>query len=55
MDLKRFSSYESLEKLVQSLEFKGKMKTKEFKDSDDDKKLQEYNRLKGSSEIKDYL
>jgi hypothetical protein len=62
-DLKKFkdldgsdkiSNYESLEKLVQSPEFKGKMKTKEFKDSADDKKLQEYNRLKGSSEIKDY-
>jgi hypothetical protein len=62
-DLKKFkdldgsekiSNYESLEKLVQSPEFKGKMKAKEFKDSADDKKLQEYNRLKGSSEIKDY-
>ncbi len=62
-DLKKFrdldgsdkiSGYESLEKLVQSPEFKGKMKAKEFKDSADDKKLQEYNRLKGSSEIKDY-
>ncbi len=62
-DLKKFkdldgsekiSSYELLEKLVQSPEFKGKMKTKEFKDSADDKKLQEFNRLKGSSEIKDY-
>jgi len=61
-DLKKFrdldgsdkiSGYESLEKLVQSPEFKGKMKAKEFKDSADDKKLQEYNRLKGSSEIKD--
>ena len=42
------------EKLVQSLEFREKMKTKEFKGSEDDKKLQEFNRLKGSSEIKDY-
>jgi hypothetical protein len=50
----KISSYESLEKLVQSLEFKEKMKTKEFKDSDDSKKLQEFNRLKGSSEINDY-
>ncbi|MCX6330465.1 MAG: glycoside hydrolase family 16 protein [Bacteroidia bacterium] len=50
----KISSYESLEKLVQSLEFKEKMKTKEFKDSDDAKKLQEFNRLKGSSEINDY-
>jgi beta-glucanase (GH16 family) len=62
-DLKKFkdldgsekiSSYESLEKLVQSPEFKGQKKSKEFKGSADDKKLQEYNRLKGSSEIKDY-
>jgi hypothetical protein len=62
-DLKKFkdldgsekiSSYESLEKLVKSPEFKGQMKSKEFKGSADDKKLQEYNRLKGSSEIKDY-
>ncbi|MBK7625867.1 MAG: glycoside hydrolase family 16 protein [Bacteroidales bacterium] len=62
-DLKKFKdldgsekigSFETLEKLVQSPEFKGKMKTKEFKDSADDKKLQEYNRLKGSTEIKDY-
>jgi len=62
-DLKKFkdldgsekiSSFETLEKLIQSPEFKGKMKSKEFKDSADDKKLQEYNRLKGSSEIKEY-
>jgi beta-glucanase (GH16 family) len=50
----KISNYESLEKLVQSLEFKEKMKTKEFRDSDDNKKLQEFNRLKSSSEIKDY-
>jgi hypothetical protein len=50
----KISNYESLEKLVQSLEFREKMKTKEFKDSDDAKKLQEFNRLKGSSEINDY-
>jgi len=50
----KISGYESLEKLVQSLEFKEKMKTKEFKDTDDSKKLQEFNRLKGSSEINDY-
>ena len=62
-DLKKFkeldgsekiSGYESLGKMVQSPEFKGKMKTKEFKGSDDEKKLLEYNRLKGSAEIKDY-
>jgi len=50
----KISGYESLEKLVQSLEFKEKMKTKEFRDSDDSKKLQEFNRLKNSSELKDY-
>jgi len=50
----KISNYESLEKLVRSLEFKEKMKTKEFRNSDDSKKLQEFNRLKGSSEIKDY-
>jgi hypothetical protein len=31
------------------------MKTKEFKDSEDNKKLQEFNRLKGSTEIKDFF
>jgi hypothetical protein len=51
---KKIAGYESLEKLVQSLEFREKIKTKEFKESDDAKKLQEYNNLKGSSEIKDY-
>ncbi len=50
----KIKSYESLQKLVKSIEFKGKMKSKEFKESDDNKKLQEYKRLKGSSEIKDY-
>jgi hypothetical protein len=50
----KISNYESLEKLVKSLEFKEKMKTKEFKGSDDNKKLQDYNRLKGSTEIKDF-
>lgn len=50
----KIKAYESLEKLVQSLEFKEKAKSKEFKGSDDDKKLQEYNRLKTSSEIKEY-
>jgi beta-glucanase (GH16 family) len=50
----KISNYESLEKLVKSLEFKEKMKTKEFKETDDYKKLQEYNNLKNSSEIKDY-
>ncbi|MCX6301559.1 MAG: glycoside hydrolase family 16 protein [Bacteroidia bacterium] len=50
----KITGYESLEKLVQSVEFREKMKSKEFKGTDDDKKLQEYNRLKSSSEIKDY-
>jgi hypothetical protein len=50
----KIANYESLEKLVTSLEFKEKSKTKEFKGSDDDKKLQEFTRLKGSTEIKDY-
>lgn len=50
----KISGYESLEKLVQSLEFREKMKSKEFKGSEDDKKLQEFNRLKSGSDIKDY-
>jgi hypothetical protein len=50
----KIANYESLGKLVQSLEFREKAKTKEFKGSEDDKKLQEFNRLKSSSEIKDY-
>jgi len=51
---KKISSYEALEKSVQALEFKEKMKTKEFKGSDDSKILEEYNNLKNSSEIKGY-
>jgi hypothetical protein len=50
----KISNYESLEKLVKSLEFREKMKSKQFRGSEDSKKLDEYNRLKGSSEIKDY-
>ena len=50
----KISNYESVEKLVQSSEFREKMKTKEFKDSEDSKILQEYKNQKGSSEIKDY-
>jgi hypothetical protein len=62
-DLKKFkeldgsekiAGYETLEKLVQSLEFREKMKTKDFKESDDAGKLQEFNNLKGSTEIKVY-
>jgi hypothetical protein len=51
----KISGYESLQKMVTSLEFREKMKTKEFKGSEDDKKLQEFNRLKSSSEIQDYF
>jgi hypothetical protein len=51
----KISEYESLEKLVLSLEFKQKAKTKEFKESEEYKKLQDYNRLKSSSEIKEYF
>jgi len=50
----KISGYESLEKLVTSLEFREKTKTKEFRGSDDSRKLDEFKRLKGSSEIKDY-
>jgi len=50
----KITGFESLEKLVQSLEFREKIKTKEFKGSEDEKKLQEFNRLKSSSEIRDY-
>jgi hypothetical protein len=51
---KKIAGYESLEKTVQSLEFKEKMKSKEFAASEDSKKLQEYNNMKNSSEIKSY-
>lgn len=51
----KISGFESLEKLVQSLEFKQKMKTKEFRNSDDYKKFSEYDRLRASSEIKEYF
>jgi len=50
----KISGYESLEKLVQSLEFREKMKSKEFRGSEDDKKLQEFNSFKSSTDIKDY-
>lgn len=50
----KISSYESLENLVKSLEFKEKIKTKGFRKTEDNKKLREYKRLKTSSEIKDY-
>jgi hypothetical protein len=50
----KIKGYESLEKLVQSMEFREKTKSKEFNGSDDDKKLQEFNRLKSSPEIREY-
>jgi len=50
----KIKGYESLEKLVQSLEFREKSKSKEFKGSDEEKKLEEFNRLKSGSEIKEY-
>jgi len=50
----KIKGYESLEKLVQSLEFREKSKSKEFKGSEDEKKLSEFNRLKSGSEIKEY-
>ncbi len=51
----KISNFGSLQKLVSSLEFREKMKTKEFKGSDEEKKLQEFNRLKSSSEITEYF
>jgi len=51
----KISKFESLQKLVSSLEFREKMKTKEFRGTDDDKKLQEFNRLKSSSEITEFF
>jgi hypothetical protein len=51
----KISNYESLEKLVQSLEFREKVKAKDFKGSEDSKKLDEFNRLKGSSDLKDFF
>jgi hypothetical protein len=50
----KIKGYESLEKLVQSMEFRERTKSKEFNGSDDDKKLQEFNRLKSSPEIREY-
>ena len=51
----KITSFEALEKVVKSLEFRQKIKAKEFKGSDDFKKFQEYKRLKESKEIKDYF
>ncbi len=51
----KIKSFEALEKEVKSLEFRQKIKAKEFKGSDDFKKFQEYKRLKDSKEIQDYF
>lgn len=50
----RLSKFESLEKLVNSSDFREKSKSKEFKGSEDSKKLEEYNQLKRNQDIKDY-
>ena len=50
----KIADYESLEQMVKSLEFREQKKTKEFKGSESERKLQEYKRLSASSEIKDY-
>jgi len=50
----KIKGFESLRALVQSLEFKEKMKTREFKTTDDYRKLLDYNRLRKSTEIKEY-
>ena len=51
----KIKGFESLQALVQSLEFKEKTKTREFKSTDDYKKLLDYNRLRKSTEIKEYF
>jgi hypothetical protein len=50
----KIKGYEELEKKVTSLDFRERTKTKEFKGSEDAKKLDEFKRLKGSSEIVEY-
>jgi hypothetical protein len=50
----KIKNFESLEKLVNSSDFREKSKSKEFNGSDDYKKLQEYRELKGNQNIKDY-
>ena len=50
----KMSNFESRQNLVTSLEIREKMKTKEFRNSADEKKLLDYKRLKESSEIKNY-
>lgn len=54
----KIKDYETLEKEVTSVEFRQKMKSKEFRKSEDfspaSAKLQKYKELKSGSEIKDY-
>jgi beta-glucanase (GH16 family) len=51
----KIKSFEALQKEVTSLEFRQKSKSKDFRGTDDAKKLDEYNRLNGSTEIKEYF
>lgn len=53
----KIKGFEALEKLVQSSEFREKQKMKPitFKDTDDYRKVVEYDALKADSEIKEYL
>ena len=50
----KIADFEKLGEEINSFDFKQKMKSKEFKGSADAKKLDEYNFLKGSDEIKGY-
>lgn len=50
----RIKDYEALENEISSPEFRGKMKARKFRKTDDYKKLREYKKLKSSSEIRDF-
>ena len=50
----KISKYEDLKKIVESGEFRQKQKSKEFKGSDDQKLLNEFNNLKSNPDIKAY-
>lgn len=50
----KISAYEELEQLVNSFDFKQKMKSKEFKGSDDAKKWDSFKNQQKSEEIKSY-
>jgi hypothetical protein len=52
----KIKEFEALEKFIRSSEFLAKknMKSKTFKETDEYKKLLEYNRVKGSPEIKEF-